>query len=328
MLKEKENFIVDLKTYIIPENLQTFDHIDNLDDINDLSQSDNLCKIVTNKGFQDLGSNNFMDYENNSNSNHMSTHIQIMTRQLFFHLPPFLTPQIWKFYRMSLEHIYEMFQAYTPLPLWCLCLLFQLNICTFAIKASYANSVSLIRDSKAPAKKTLHEFLSDPHINQKLIHNKSFNESIFLDDLHKPRLTVYTTDCTTLNLLLDILPSKQIFDSVPLRYPIPYEKCFHIRGKKYIPYLVHEVKQKKYLLLVRIVSAFTYFVTYDVPSCISFDPLYILLKDEKQNNQLFCSVDDAIYITDIQVPFITPTLSSRKRKQHTRGKKNQKNIKI
>lgn len=316
MLKEKDYFINEVKVYPIPEKLQTFGHPENTTDLEDLSQNDTLYKILTSKGYQDL---------NASTLGKEQKTIQIMSRQLMFHLPPFLCPQIWKFYRMNLDRIYDMFQAYHPLPLWCLCLLFQLNICTFAIKPSYANSVGLIRDSKAPAKKTLHEFLTDSHIAQQGIHNyKCFHESTFSQDHHDPPLPVYMTDCNTLNLLLEALPEKKVFETTPLRHPIPYSSCFLIRGKKYIPYIFHDQHPKRYILLVRIVSAYTYFVTYDIPSCISFDPLYILLRDERQNNQLFCSVDDAIYITDVPSCVISPTLSSRKRKQAHQGKKNQK----
>lgn len=316
--EENENFILDLKVYKIPSNLQTYGHIENQNDIEDLSQRDTLQKFVTTKGFQDIQS-----------QEHAGELFQVMTRNLIFHLPPFLNPQIWKFYRMNHNRIYQIFQVFPPLPLWCLCLLFQLNVSTFALKPSYANSIGLIRDSKAPAKKTLHDFLSDPKISQIILKQASFQEGMYTNDKHKPPLPVYITDYKTLNLVLEALPSESIFDSIPLRHPIPYSKCFLIRGKKYIPYLFHKEEEKKYILLVRVVSAYTYFVTYDVPSCISFDPIYILLKDELNTDQLFCSVDDAIYITDVPLSNVLPAriASGAKKRKHKGTKKPQKKLK-
>jgi hypothetical protein len=157
--------------------------------------------------------------------------------------------------------------------------------------------------------------------------------SCFPEDEHNPALPVFVVSSDMMHRLLQLLPPKSLFDETPLRFPVHYASCFVIHGKKYIPFELHEppkpktnrgtthgkkrkhstaaaappgpsplptgtTDSRRYLLMVRVVSAFTYFLTYNVPTSLSLDPLYVTFLDQEQKGQLFCGIDEAIYVTE------------------------------
>lgn len=275
-----EGFISQLEQYVIPTTKDA-ENEDNNRDLCDLNQNDVYSYIATDKGLC-LVQNNITK----------ETNFQIITRSLHFHLPPFLTHDLWKFYRLSLEQVCGIIDSYSPVALWTLTLFLRLNLSTPAVRPSYANSVGIICQAKINAKTRLQEFL---HKNYKQI-TPLYQLSEYPEDDHRPILPVYLVNRQVINTLIHYLPNKELVDTLPLRHPIPFEACFVIQGKKYIPYELHVPSRKrslsedsndllsqskrKYLLLVRIVSAYSYFTTYGIPECLSLDPLYLTLKTQ------------------------------------------------
>ena len=295
MKKEKEEpFILSLDHYIVPPDVQGLHHPENSVDLSNLNQKQQWRLFATEKGLQDAATHLYPDS------------CQTVTRVLDFHLPPFLTPPLWNSYRLSLARVLSSIGAYHSLHLWSLCILLKLNLCIQSIKPSYANSMGVICAAKAQAKQRLNEYLQK---NYPRVPYDTFFETTadFPDDRHRPRLPVFLVSAQVMDKLVQSVPPRQLFEDTPLRYPVPYKTCYVIRGKKYIAFELHaspstgrkrKITNQKFVLLVRIVSGSVYFYTYGGPTSLSLDPLYIRLRDSNLKEQIFCGIDECVYVTD------------------------------
>jgi hypothetical protein len=289
-----EPLLTRIEKYVVPHDPEQ-QRQDDEQDLKDLNQKDISSYIVTEKGLTLL--------QNNSNVVNVGK-LQLVTRTIGFHLPPFLCQDLWRFYRLPLEQIFDMINSYSPLALWSLCLFLRLNLCTPAVKPSYANSIGAICAAKAQVTERLEEFIKKYYKE----HVPLYQQSRYPEDDHKPQLPVFEVPMSVIQTLTPYIPSKSLYEAIPLRHPIPFTSCFQIRGRKYIPYELHlpddqeherssESSHRQYILLVRIVSVFTYITTYGVPECVSLDPIYVTLKDQKGYDKLYCSIDEMIYLT-------------------------------
>ena len=281
-----EAYVTHLTQYVVPASIQSR-HTDNIRDIEDLNQQETLILFATEKGLVDLKIVNPGPLP------------QIVTRTLAFHLPPFLTPKFWEDYRLSYDTILTYFNSFHPLHLWSLCLLFNINISSPAIRPNYSNSVGIIVQAKACAKQRLREMLQRKY---KAV-TQFFATSYCSEDSHNPELPVFVVPSSIIEHILPSVPTLQQMKSPNLRQPIPFPRSFVIRNKKYVPLEVLVSKsrrqpERKYILMIRVISGFSYFYTYGIPSSLSMDPLYLTLKDERGEDQLFCGIDECIYLCE------------------------------